>query len=78
MPLNSRHNSPCLDDPALWVDSYGDAMFRFALSRVGRQEVAENLVQETFLAAWRARESFDGRSSFSTWLGGILRQASIQ
>jgi RNA polymerase sigma-70 factor (ECF subfamily) len=74
MALNSHRNSPCLDDPTLWVDRYGDAMFRFALSRVGRQEVAEDLVQETFLAAWRARESFDGRSSFSTWLGGILRR----
>lgn len=74
MAVNSQRNSSCLDDPTLWVDRYADAMFRFALSRVGRPEVAEDLVQETLLAAWRARESFDGRSRFSTWLGGILRR----
>ena len=74
MTLNSRRHHRCLDDPAVWVDRYGDTMFRFVLSRVGRREAAEDLVQDTFLAAWRARESFDGRSSFSTWLGGILRR----
>lgn len=74
MPVNSEPTQPQLGDPAQWVDRWGDALLRFALSRVGRQDVAEDLVQETFLAAWRARESFDGRSSFSTWLGAILRR----
>jgi RNA polymerase sigma-70 factor (ECF subfamily) len=74
MALNSERKRPQIDDPARWVDRYGDALLRFALSRVGRQEVAEDLVQETFLAAWGARKSFDGRSSLSTWLGGILRR----
>jgi RNA polymerase sigma-70 factor, ECF subfamily len=63
-----------LDDPADWVDQYGDVMLNFALARIGRREVAEDLVQETFLAAWRARDTFDGLSQRSTWLIGILRR----
>jgi RNA polymerase sigma-70 factor (TIGR02943 family) len=35
--------------------------------------VAEDLVQETFLAAIKARDRFSGRSSERTWLVGILR-----
>jgi len=35
--------------------------------------VAEDLVQDTFLAALKARERFSGRSSDRTWLVGILR-----
>ncbi|HEX4412491.1 MAG TPA: sigma-70 family RNA polymerase sigma factor [Lacipirellulaceae bacterium] len=63
-----------LDDPTSWVDRHGDTLLRFALSRVGRQDIAEDLVQDTFLAAWRARESFDGRALLGTWLCGILRR----
>jgi len=74
MTVNSGQKRPQIDDPTRWVDRYGDALLRFALSRVGRQEVAEDLVQETFLAAWRARESFDSRASLGTWLGSILRR----
>jgi RNA polymerase sigma-70 factor, ECF subfamily len=74
MALNSEPKAPQLEDPTRWVDRYGDALLRFALSRVGRQEVAEDLVQESFLAAWGARKTFDGRSSLGTWLCGILRR----
>jgi RNA polymerase sigma-70 factor (ECF subfamily) len=62
------------DDPGLWVDRYGDSLLCFALSRVANRETAEDLVQETFLAAWRARNTFDGRASLATWLCGILRR----
>ena len=36
---------------------------------------AEDLVQETFLRAWRARETFAGRSQFRTWLYRIATNA---
>jgi RNA polymerase sigma-70 factor (ECF subfamily) len=75
MALDSEIQEPQLDDPTLWVDRYGDALLRFALSRVGqKKEVAEDLVQETLLAAWRGRDSFDSRASLSTWLFSILRR----
>jgi RNA polymerase sigma-70 factor (ECF subfamily) len=60
-----------------WVDAYGDALFHFALARVKKRDVAEDLVQETFLAAVRAREGFQGRSSEKTWLFGILKHKII-
>ncbi len=62
-----------LSDPLDWVEKYGDYLFRSALIRVGDQAVAEEVVQETFLAALRARERFAGQSSERTWLVGILK-----
>jgi RNA polymerase sigma-70 factor (ECF subfamily) len=59
--------------PEDWVDSYGDALFRFALTRVRKTEVAEDLVQETFLAALKESSPFASGSAQLTWLTGILR-----
>lgn len=74
MALNSVSATEKLGDPASWVDRYGDALLRFAASRVATTELAEDLVQETFLAAFRQREKFAGDSSFGTWLVAILRR----
>jgi RNA polymerase sigma-70 factor (ECF subfamily) len=60
-------------DPERWVDEHGDCLFRYALLRVRRPEVAEDLVQETLLAAVRTQERFAGRSSERSWLVGILK-----
>lgn len=68
---------PARPDPARWVDEHGDYLYRYALARVGRTEVAEDLVQETFLAALRALDSFAGRSSERTWLTSILKNKLI-
>jgi len=56
-----------------WVERYSDAMFRFALLRVNDDEHAEDIVQNTFLAALKAKDSFAGLSSEKTWLFGILK-----
>lgn len=60
-----------------WVDDYGDSLFHFALARVKDKSVAEDLVQETFLAAVKAQDRFQGRSSEKTWLFGILKHKVI-
>ncbi len=60
-------------DPADWVERYGDYLFRYAMVRVRNRSAAEDLVQETFLAALSDRGAFAGRSSESTWLVGILK-----
>jgi RNA polymerase sigma-70 factor (ECF subfamily) len=60
-------------DPTQWVDRHADAMFRYALLQVRDREAAEERVQETFVAALEARNSFGGASSERTWLIGILR-----
>ncbi len=66
-----------IDNPESWVDSYGDFLYRFALSRVKDPAVAEDLVQETFLAALRARENFKGQSAGRTWLVAILKHKIV-
>jgi RNA polymerase sigma-70 factor (ECF subfamily) len=55
------------------VEAHGEYLFHFALGQVRDADVAEELVQETFLAALKARDRFAGQSSERTWLVGILR-----
>ena len=64
-------------EPERWVEAHGDALFRFAALRVRNHAVAEDLVQETFLAGIKAKDSFGGRSSERGWLFGILRNKLI-
>lgn len=64
-------------DPSGWVELHGDVLFRYATARVRDPAVAEEVVQETFLAALRARGDFAGRSSEQTWLVGILRRKIV-
>jgi len=64
-------------DPAAWVDEHGDALYRYAVSQTGDRTTAEDLVQETFLAALTARERFRGGSSTRTWLIGVLRHKLV-
>ena len=68
---------PSTVNPDRWIDEHGDYLFRYALLRVSRRETAEDIVQETFLAALRAADSFVGRASERTWLTGILNNKLI-
>ena len=73
MPVQPTPKSEQLRDPTKWVDRYGDALLRYAAARVPSHELAEDLVQDTFLAAFRYRAKFDGQCAFGTWLVSILR-----
>jgi RNA polymerase sigma-70 factor (ECF subfamily) len=64
-------------DPERWVEEHGDCLYRYALLRTRDSGVAEDLVQETFLAGLKSRESFAGQSSERTWLVGILKHKII-
>ena len=59
-----------------WLIEHGDYLYRFALSRLRDSHLAEDVVQETFLAAIKS-ESFAGQSSPRTWLTGILKHKII-
>jgi RNA polymerase sigma-70 factor (TIGR02943 family) len=63
-----------LPEPSEWLSRYGDELYRFALARLGRPHDAEEIVQETLLAALQSRGQFSGRSGPLTWLMGILRR----
>jgi RNA polymerase sigma-70 factor, ECF subfamily len=60
-------------DPDRWVEDHGDCLYGYAMIRVRNREVAEDLVQETLLAAVRQVDRFGGRSSERSWLCGILK-----
>lgn len=60
-----------------WVSDYGDMLYRFALPRVNDADIAKDLVQDTFLAAWRNYENFKGEISEKNWLYAILKNKII-
>lgn len=55
-----------------FVARYRVPLLRVAQSKLGDPQDAEDAVQETFLAAYSARTTFDPRYSFRTWLWTIL------
>jgi RNA polymerase sigma-70 factor (ECF subfamily) len=62
-------------DPAAFRDLvrlYADRLFGLAYSLVGSSADAEDVVQETLLAALKRIESFEGRTSLATWLRSIV------
>lgn len=66
-------SAPGLSDHGNWVDRHGDYLFRYALARVRNETVAEDLVQETLLAAFQARGRVSNLLSERGWLTGILK-----
>ena len=54
------------------VERYSDSMLRVASAYVPNRAVAEEVVQDTWLAALRGLGAFEGRSSLRTWLFSIL------
>jgi len=64
-------------NPERWVKNYGNYLYNFAIVRVYDSELAEDLVQETFYSAVRAKDSFLGKSSEKTWLTSILKRKII-
>jgi RNA polymerase sigma-70 factor (ECF subfamily) len=54
--------------------AYGDELYRFALTRTRDPALAEEIVQDTILRAWRHQDGFDPqRASQRTWVFGIAR-----
>jgi len=50
------------------VERHSRNLFRLAFRMTGNETDAEDVVQETFLRAFRQLKTFDARASFSTWL----------
>ncbi len=77
--MHSTPSNPqvAADPPETWVARYGDYLYGYALARVRNPSAAEDLVQETLLAALKAFANFRGRSALKTWLTGILKHKII-
>ena len=48
-------------------------LFRYALLQLRDNELADDAVQETLLAAWQSSSNFEGKAGIRTWLIGILK-----
>jgi RNA polymerase sigma-70 factor (TIGR02943 family) len=56
-----------------WVRTYTKELFSYTLAKVHQKQIAEDLVQETFLSAYQSYVNFKGKSSEKTWLFSILK-----
>ena len=56
----------------IWVNDYTEDLYRWAFHKTSSAQIAEDLVQETFLAATEKKDSFRGDSTPKTWLFSIL------
>lgn len=74
------------DEPGEWhvsrdvavpklLDLHGDRLYGLARRICGEGDKAQDLVQETFVQAWRSWDSFEGRSDPAVWLYTIARHA---
>lgn len=61
-------------NPDLWIDNYGDYLYNYAYSKLFSVDLAEDLLQETFLSAFKSVDSFKGKSTEKTWLISILKR----
>lgn len=64
-------------DFAELVDRYSVRLYNYVLRLVGQHEAAEELLQETFVAAWQGAGGFGGRASVSTWLFRIAHHKAV-
>ncbi len=61
----------------LLVERYSHPVFRLTYRMTGNEQDAEDLVQETFLRAYRQIRTYDSRAEFRTWLFRIATNCSL-
>ena len=76
MPAPKNPKVP-VTPPDKWVDQYGDYLYGFAMSRLRNAELAQDCVQDTFLAGIKALDRFDGSRDIKFWLRGIMRNKIV-
>src|SRR6202451_2578677 len=59
------------------VEPHSRSVFRLAYRMTGNEQDAEDVVQETFLRAYKQLNRYEARSSFSTWLFRIASNYSL-
>jgi RNA polymerase sigma-70 factor (ECF subfamily) len=68
---------PNESDAVLQLEPYRRELQLHCYRMLGSLQESEDLVQETFLRAWRARDRFEGRTSFRNWLYRIATNACL-
>ena len=59
------------------VEEYSPMVYRLGLKMLNNPQDAEDILQETFIKAYKHIHSFDGRSSVSTWLYRIATNEAL-
>jgi RNA polymerase sigma-70 factor (ECF subfamily) len=59
------------------VERHSRSVFRLAFRMTGNEQDAEDVVQESFLRAYRQLERFEARANFGTWLYRIVANCSV-
>lgn len=75
--LRNIDNSMDTLDAHTWLQEHGDFLFRIARRQLHSDELAEDAVQDTLLAALSARTRYAGDASVRTWLAGILKHKVV-
>src|ERR1700761_747349 len=71
LPVRGRTSIAELDDIDTLCATYRSRIYRYALLALRDPDLAENVTQDCFLRAYRAREEFRGDCSVATWLTRI-------
>lgn len=71
------NNHLALFNPDKWVDNYADALYAYTMARVNDMQLAEDIVQNTFLSAWKGRDTYKGQASEKNWLYAILKNKIV-
>jgi len=73
MPDKVKHTL----DPDKWISQYADYLYNYAITRVDGQEIAKDLVQETFFSGIKGKDNYRGEAAELTWLVSILKRKII-
>ncbi len=73
----SKARSGDTDAFRVLVERHSRSLFRLAFRMTGNQQDAEDVVQESFLRAYKQLAKFDERASFGTWLYRIAANCSL-
>lgn len=65
------------EEYAYFLDTYGQPVFSLIVRMVNSEEDAEELTQDTFMKAFEHLSSFNGKSSFSTWIYRIAYNTAL-
>lgn len=60
-----------------WIKSYSDIFLNYLTQRIKDKAAAKDILQETFIAAWKNSSSFKKQANEKTWLFSILKNKLI-
>lgn len=64
-------------NPKNWIHLYADYLLNYAYFRVRDKELAEDLMQDTFISALKSQKTYNGTANEKTWLTIILKNKII-